>query len=221
MDLRIAPQTVHSQTANRLRDAIVTGYFKPGERLVEATLCELMNVSRTSVREALRRLEAERLIVMVPNKGPSVAEISWEEAEQIYQVRALLEGEAAAMFAARATPIDIKKMRKALDAFAEAAADNDPIGRLNATGQFYDVLLAGCGNRIIREILDGLVARINFLRARSMSRPDRARYSLAEMRRIMAAIQKKDVELARKAAVDHVIAACLAAGEVFKSKKVA
>ena len=221
MDLRIAPQTVHSQTTNRLRDAIVTGYFKPGERLVEATLCELMNVSRTSVREALRRLEAERLIVMVPNKGPSVAEISWEEAEQIYQVRALLEGEAAAMFAARATPIDIKKMRKALDAFAEAAADNDPIGRLNATGQFYDVLLAGCGNRIIREILDGLVARINFLRARSMSRPDRARYSLAEMRRIMSAIQKNDIELARKAAVDHVIAACSAAGEVFKSKKVA
>lgn len=221
MDLRIAPQTVHSQTANRLRDAIVTGYFKPGERLVEATLCELMNVSRTSVREALRRLEAERLIVIVPNRGPSVAEISWEDAEQIYQVRALLEGEAAAMFAARATPVDIKKMRKALDAFAEAAADNDPIGRLSATGQFYDVLLAGCGNRIIREMLDGLVARINFLRARSMSRPDRARYSLLEMRRILSAIQKKDIELARKAAVDHVIAACLAAREVFKSQKVA
>lgn len=221
MDLRIAPQTVHSQTANRLRDAIVTGYFKPGERLVEATLCELMNVSRTSVREALRRLEAERLIVIVPNRGPSVAEITWEDAEQIYQVRALLEGEAAAMFAARATPVDIKKMRKALDAFAEAAADNDPIGRLSATGQFYDVLLAGCGNRIIREMLDGLVARINFLRARSMSRPDRARYSLLEMRRILSAIQKKDIELARKAAVDHVIAACLAAREVFKSKKVA
>jgi DNA-binding GntR family transcriptional regulator len=221
LDLKIAPQTVHSQTAKRLRDAIVTGYFKPGERLVEATLCELMNVSRPSVREALRRLEAERLIVIVPNKGPAVAEISWEEAEQIYQVRALLEGEAAAMFAARATPAEIKKMRTALDAFAEAAADDDSIGRLSATGQFYDVLLVGCGNRIIQEILDGLVARINFLRARSMSRPDRARYSLSEMRRILSAIQKKDIELARKAAVDHVIAACLAAREVFKSKKVA
>jgi DNA-binding GntR family transcriptional regulator len=221
VDLKIAPQTVQSQTANRLRDAIVTGYFKPGERLVEGTLCELMSVSRTSVREALRRLEAERLIVIVPNRGPSVADITWEEAEQIYQVRALLEGEAAAMFAQRATPADIKKMRKALDAFAEAAADDNPIGRLDATGQFYDVLLAGCGNRIIREMLDGLVARINFLRARSMSRPHRARYSLVEMRRILSAIQRKDVALARKAAVDHVLAACLAAREVFKSKKVA
>jgi DNA-binding GntR family transcriptional regulator len=82
-------------------------------------------------------------------------------------------------------------------------------------------LLAGCGNQIIREMLDGLVARINFLRARSMSRPDRARYSLAEMRRILSAVQKRDVELARTAAVDHVVAACLAAREVFNSKKVA
>ena len=221
MDLRIAPLTVHQQTADRLRDAIVTGYFKPGERLVEANLCELMSVSRTSVREALRKLEAERLIVIIPNRGPSVAEISWAEAEQIYQVRALLEGEAAAMFATRATPADIKRMRSALDRFAQAAADDDPIGRLTATSEFYEVLLAGCGNKIIREMLDGLIARINFLRARSMSRPDRARYSLAEMRRIMAAIQKRDVQLARAAAVDHVNAACVAAREVYTSRKVA
>jgi DNA-binding GntR family transcriptional regulator len=180
-----------------------------------------MSVSRTSVREALRRLEAERLIVIVPNKGPSVAKITWEEAEQIYQMRALLEGEAAATFAPRATPGDIKKMRMALNAFAEAAADNNPIGRLSATGQFYEVMLAECGNQIIREMLHGLLARINFLRARSMSRPDRARYSLAEMRRILAAIQKRDGVLARKAAVDHVNAACLAAREVFMPRKVA
>lgn len=221
MDLKVAPQTVHIQTATKLRDAILTGYFKPGARLVEANLCELMNVSRTSVREALRRLEAERLIVIIPNRGPSVAKISWEEAEQIYQVRAMLEGEAAAMFATRASRDDLKKMRAALDAFAEAAAENDAMGRLNATSQFYEVMLGGCGNQVIREMLDHLVARINFLRARSMSRPDRSRYSLAEMRRILSAIQKKDVDLARKAAVDHVNAACLAARDVFIPRKVA
>lgn len=221
MDLRVSPQTVQLQTANKLRDAIVTGHFKPGERLVEANLCELMNVSRTSVREALRRLEAERLIVIIPNRGPSVAEISWEEAEQIYEARAILEGEAAARFATRATADDIKCMREALDAFAQAAADDDPIGRLNATSQFYNLLLAGCGNRVIREMLDGLIARINFLRARSMSRTGRSRFSLVEMRRILSAIQKRDAALARKAAVDHVNAACLAAREVFMSRKVA
>lgn len=221
MDLRIAPQTVHVQTAGKLRNAIMTGYFKPGERLVEAKLCELMQVSRASVREALRRLEAERLVTIIPNRGPSVAEITWSEAEQIYQVRAILEGEAAAMLATRATPADVKQMRKALAAFAEAAAENDPIGRLSATGEFYDVLLAGCGNEVIREILEGLNARINFLRARSMSRPERARYSLTEMRRILSAIQKGDRQAARKAAVEHITAACAAAQRAFVPRKVA
>jgi DNA-binding GntR family transcriptional regulator len=221
MDLRIAPQTVHVQTTGKLRYAIMTGHFKPGERLVEAKLCELMQVSRASVREALRRLEAEKLVVIVPNRGPSVAEITWPEAEQIYRVRAILEGEAAAMFATRTTPMQVKRMRMALESFAEAAAEKDAIGRLNATGQFYEVLLTGCGNDIIRDILDGLNARINFLRARSMSRPDRARYSLAEMRRMLAAINKGDAEAARKAAVDHVNAACLAAQQAFVPAKVA
>lgn len=221
MDLTILPQTVQQQTANKLRDAIMTGYFKPGERLVEANLCDMMKVSRTSIREALRRLEAERLIVMVPNRGPSVAEITWEEAEQIYEARAILEGEAAARFATRATPDELKLMRKALDAFARAAENDNPIGRLEATSRFYDVLLTGCGNRVIREMLDGLIARINFLRARSMSRAGRARFSLLEMRRILVAIQKRDAARARKAAVDHVNAACLAAREVYLSRKVA
>ncbi len=221
MDLRISPRTVHRQTADKLRDAILTGYFKPGERLVEASLCQLMNVSRTSIREALRRLEAERLIVIIPNKGPSVAEISWKEAEEIYHARAILEGEAAAMFAARVTPAETKRMREALDAFARAAADDDPIGRLNATSQFYDVVLDGCGNQVIREMLEGLIARINFLRARSMSRTGRARYSLAEMRRILLAIEKRDAAAARKAAVEHINSACSVAREVFISQKVA
>ena len=125
------------------------------------------------------------------------------------------------MFATRASPADVKQMRKALEAFAEAAAENDPIGRLSATGRFYDVLLQGCGNAIIREILDGLNARINFLRARSMSKPEQARYSLAEMRRILSAIQKGDEAAARRAAVDHVNAACNAAQAAFVPRKVA
>ena len=88
MDLKVAPQTVHTQTTTKLRNAILSGYFKPGQRLVEAELCELMSVSRTSVREALRRLEAEKLITIVPNRGPSVSAITWEEAKDIYDVRA-------------------------------------------------------------------------------------------------------------------------------------
>jgi DNA-binding GntR family transcriptional regulator len=145
--------------------------------------------------------------------------VQWAEAEQIYAVRALLEGEAAALFAARASDGEIGQMRESLDAFSRAVAASDPMGRLRATSAFYDVMLNGCGNVIIRELLEGLVARINFLRARSMSRPGRSRHSLREMRRMFVAMSRHDAKAARRAAVDHVNAACAAAREVFESKR--
>ncbi|MGZ9005832.1 MAG: GntR family transcriptional regulator [Burkholderiales bacterium] len=221
MDLKVEPQTVQVQTANKLRDAILAGYFKPGQRLMEADLCETMRVSRTSVREALRRLEAEKLVTIIPNRGPSVAEITWAEAKEIYDVRAILEGEAAALFAKRANVEQKREMAQALRAFGKADAEDDAIGRLTSTSRFYDVMLQGCGNSIIRELLQGLVARINFLRARSMSRPGRGRYSATEMQRILKAIEKKDTAGARSAAVQHVRAACAAAETVFEPRRAA
>jgi len=116
---------VRSQTVGNLRNAILAGQFAPGARLVEAELCRLLGVSRPSVREALRQLEAERLVVITPFKGPAVARIEWPEAEQIYEVRALLEGQAAFLFATRATCGQWGAIRLALKRFGEAVRDDD------------------------------------------------------------------------------------------------
>lgn len=213
--LKVRPVTVTGQTVSKLRDAILGGVFKPGERLLEQNLCDWMGVSRTSVREALRRLEAERLITITPNRGPSVTTITWEEAKSIYEVRALLEGEAAALFAERATPAQFSEMKLALADFDRAVSMNAPLDRLASTERFYAVILAGCGNPVIAEIIQGLVARINFLRARSMSREGRSRQSTIEMWRIFDAIEKRNAAEARQAAVDHVRAAAEAAREAF------
>ncbi len=218
VDLKVTHVSVQLQTTNKLRDAILAGHFKPGDRLIEADLCEMMHVSRTSVREALRHLAAEKLITTVPNKGPSVTEISWPEAEHIYSVRAMLEGEAAALMATRATRDDIRRMKQALDAFEDADARNDPIGRLETTDSFYEVILGGCGNPILRELVDGLHARINFLRGRSMSRRGRGKNSSKEMRRILSAIERKDAAKARSEAIAHVRSACDAAREAFTAE---
>lgn len=214
-DLKVMPVTVQAQTVAKLRDAILTGVFRPGERLVEGHLCEQMGVSRTSIREALRRLEAERLITIVPNRGPSVTEIDWDQARQIYDVRALLEPEAAALFAARATPADVARMEAALAAFDAAVAGDEALEQLGATGRFYSVILAGCGNTVIAEILQGLVARITFLRARSMSLPGRSAVSAEEMRRMLTAIGSGDAKAARLAAAAHVRSAAAAAQRFF------
>jgi DNA-binding GntR family transcriptional regulator len=216
-NLKVWPITVTSQTVSKLRDAILGGVFKPGERLLEQNLCDWMGVSRTSVREALRRLEAERLIVITPNRGPSVAEVMWPEAQAIYEVRALLEGEAVALFAERATPAQLSEMKLALADFDRAVSMDAPLDRLAATARFYSVILNGCGNPVIGEMIQGLVARITFLRARSMSLGGRSRQSTVEMWRMFDAIEKRNPANARQAAVDHVKAACEAAREVFEN----
>lgn len=214
-DLRITPVTIQAQTAGKLRDAILDGVFKPGERLLEADLCRKMGVSRTSVREALRQLEAERLVTIIPNRGPSVALLTWSEAEAIYEARELLEGEAAARFAERATSSQISQAKAALADFDRAVTMDDALGRLASTQRFYDLIIQGCGNPVIGEMLQGLFARINFLRARSMSLVGRGKLSSTEMWRIYAAIESHDSRAASAAAVQHVKSASAAAREVF------
>ena len=214
-DLKITPVTIQAQTANKLRDAIVDGLFAPGEKLSEADLCRQMGVSRTSLREALRQLEAERLVTIIPNRGPSVTQITWDEAAAIYETRELLEGEAAARFAERATAAEIQRAKAALADFDRAITVENAHGRLTHTQRFYQLIIQGCGNPIIGELLQGLFARINFLRARSMSRKGRTKISSLEMWRIYRAIERHNPKAARAAAVQHVKAACAAARDVF------
>lgn len=215
MNFRIAPRTVQKLTVEKLREAIIAGVFKPGDRLVEADLCKMLGVSRPSVREALRSLEAERLIAIVPNRGTQVPIVPWEEAQEIYHVRSLLEGEAAALSVERARPDHLGIMGAALDEFAAAVTSDDMSALLATTERFYDVLLDCCGNKIIAEMLRGLLARIGFLRARSMSRPGRPQHSLKEMKAILSAVEKKDAKGARRAAERHVMNAAVSAHESY------
>ena len=215
MDLRVAPVSVQSQVVTKLRDAIFSGLFTPGEKLSEPALCRDLGVSRTSIREALRSLAAEKLVTIVPNRGPSVTKITWEEADAIYQVRALLEGEAAALLAARVEEADLREMSAALMTFEAAAWKNDAVERVTSTTRFYEIILTRCGNPVVGEMLQSLHARINFLRAGTMSIPGRSLASLREMRAMHDAVATGNAEQARQAALDHVQAARTAAELVF------
>ncbi len=144
-----SPVAVRELAADTLRQAIIRGDLLPGGRLVEAELSKRMGVSRPSIREALSQLAAEKLVTIVPNKGPSVANISWKEAQEIYHVRSLVEGEASFLFAGRASKADLAGMRSALKAFEQAMARDVTPGLVTSTGAFYSIMLNGCGNRII------------------------------------------------------------------------
>lgn len=203
-----------------LRKAIASGQFEAGQKLIERELCELTGVSRPSIREALRRLEAEGLIDIVPHRGPTVASIGVDEARQLYAVRALLEGYAAQEFARLAT---VEQIRQLEDAFADLERAARPRSRrslADAKAAFYGVLLAGCRNDIVANVLAGLHNRVNVLRMTSMSRKDRLPASMTEIREILARIMARDPDGAREASVAHIENAARVALDVLARREI-
>src|SRR3954453_2611167 len=138
--------TVRSMVAQKLREAIMSGTLKPGQRLIERELCEMTGVSRPSIREALRLLEADGLVNTVPHRGPVVSTISLEEARQLYAARELLEGFAGRERAPLHDPDVVRRIGDALTRLKAAAARQDLVGCLAAKNDFYSALIGGCQN---------------------------------------------------------------------------
>lgn len=212
------PESLRSHVENFLREAIMSGHFKPGERLRERELCEMLEVSRPSLREALRKLEAEKLIDTVLHRGPTVASLTIEEARELYAVRALLESHAVHEFARLADEAAVVRLGAAVGQLHEAAASGERKRLLAAKARFYDVILDGCGNQLIKEMLLGMLSRINLLRATSFSGPDRLAASLKEIDQLYSLIQARDADGAREAARLHIVNAEQAALAVLSQK---
>lgn len=204
-----APDLIRSQVADYLRKAIVDRRLPPGQVLVERELCDATTASRGSVREALRQLESEGLVVSEPGRGTSVATLSEEQARHIYQVRASLEGLAGGLFAANAT----EEAMVALEASVETIAGltEDPADLLAAKDEFYEILFDGAGNPELRRILHTLHRRVTLARSTSLAVEGRAAHSVEEMRAILAAAKARDPQRTAACCIDHVRAAAHAA----------
>lgn len=206
-----AAAPVREQVLRNIRAAILDRTFVPGQRLIERELCELTGVSRTSVREALRQLESEGLIVPVPNRGPVVAEMTAPQAADVYEVRAVLEALAARLFTIYATDAEIARLSTVIDAVERAARDDDLVVLLAAKDDFYSVLWVGARNTVMRSMLDGLRARMTFVRATSLSRPERSTETVRELRALLAAIARRDPDAAHELCLRHIDNAARAA----------
>lgn len=206
MNLQIPRQaaTLRLLVEDRLRTAIASGHFKPGQRLIERELCEQIGVGRTSVREALRQLEAEGLVITIPHRGPEVSSITYEEARQLYEVRALLEGFAGRGFAEHGSDEAIEELRLAVERFATAALGEDRAELVAAKTRFYAVLMNGAGNTFVKQSLTMLHNRITLLRVTSMTQTGRLANSVAEIREIFEAIKARSGDRAEAACKRHI-----------------
>lgn len=200
------PLTVAESVYQKLRDHIIFGSFKPGQRLAEEQLAEQMGVSRTPVREALLRLEQEGLIQMLPRQGAVVRRLSLEEARQVYEVRALLEGLAARLAVQHMTPQALSAIREALDASFEVMEQQDTRRLVIHNNHFHDLIVETARNVVLKKILNLLRTQVNLLRITLWSTfPDRLEQTLREHERIYEAMAAGDEDGAEQAAREHII----------------
>jgi DNA-binding GntR family transcriptional regulator len=211
-------KTLRELALDKVREAIVSGYFRPGDRLVERDLCAQLGVSRTVVREVLRHLESEGLVANLPNKGPIVARLDLNEAKQIYEIRGALEGMAARLCAEQRNPAIAEALGRALEDIRSSYRDKDMAGVLAHTSSFYQALFSMVDRHVAWGVVNLLTVRINHLRSMTIKTENRDIQGPAQMQRIVDAIGRGDGEAAYQAAMDHVASASAIAEAVLSNQ---
>ncbi|MGE5544703.1 MAG: GntR family transcriptional regulator [Bacillota bacterium] len=187
-----------------LRDAIIRGILKPGERLMEVQLAEELGVSRTPVREAIRKLELEDLVVMIPRKGAYVSSISLKDIADVFEVRAAMETLAAGLAAERITAEELEELERILVKKAEIIEANDLDRLVEIDTLFHECLYQASRNAKLVQIINNLSEQIHRFRSTSLASPGRMKEALEEHRKIVEAISERNISLAQALAQEHI-----------------
>jgi DNA-binding GntR family transcriptional regulator len=205
----VAP--VRVQAVEAIREQIISGELPPGQRLIERELCEQLDVSRNTLREACRQLEAEGFLSIPPHKGPIVAILSDEEAAAVFEVREAIECFAVRLFVERGTAEALTGLRETVGRLREAHDSSDVPAMLAVKQDFYDALYAGAGNDVLYAQARLLHGRLAQLRARSLSNPGRPAASMDEIEKVLEKIIAHDPNAASALWREHIHNAATAA----------
>ncbi len=187
---------------DRLLDEIRTGRLPPGARLREADLAARLGISRTPVREAIRRLEGEGLVVHEARSGAALRRLDHAEVMELYEMRSVLEGTAARMAARGASEVELAELKALNLEMAGAVDDPERTGRLNR--QFHATLLNAARNRFLSRAMATLQRTLLILGPSTLANPDRAEQALLEHGRILKALAARDMDEAELAMRSHI-----------------
>ncbi|MEK9850090.1 MAG: GntR family transcriptional regulator [Candidatus Puniceispirillum sp.] len=190
-----------------IRSAIEHGTLRPGDRLIEKQLCEQLGVSRTSLREALRELQAEGVIASVSARGLAVVEISRRDARDIYLIRARIEALIFEQFAEYATDAEIDALGVIYQDLIAAYNSGTFSAISNAKANWHNYVCKVTQNSVARNLLSRLTLRTAQLRNRSVIRKERQAQSIAELTTLMEALKNRDLPATAAAAQRHVLSA--------------
>jgi phosphonate utilization transcriptional regulator len=189
-----------------LQHMILDGELPAGAKLTEASIAELLGVSRGPVREAFRTLEGSGLVRFEKNRGVSVRQISRDEADEIYELRAVLDEFVGRRLAQIATPAHIAELRRKLEHMEKAAARNDVDAYLAANLDFHDRLVELAGNAKLLAMYRRLVNELHLFRRTTLAQGGTLPVSTREHREIVERIAARQPTAAGRALYDHVMA---------------
>jgi DNA-binding GntR family transcriptional regulator len=190
-------RTLRERILFTIRAAIVNGQIPPGTRIMEPELAERFGISRTPIREAIRQLESEGLISVIPRRGAIVASISPQDIANFYELKMILEGHAARLAAKNLTENDLTKM-ETVNRQIEAASAKKNLSRvLDLHNEFHEIFLRACGNDILHAIVQNLVKQFQRFRLIPVM-PGKIKGSVRQHVEIIEAFRRKDAARAEK-----------------------
>lgn len=192
----------------RLRDAIITGELEPGTRLMEIQLAEKMGVSRTPIREAIRKLELEGLIVMIPRKGAHVANFTAKDIEDVLEIRAALEALSTRLACNRLTNEDFAQLEVAIKEYSKAAKNQDVDGMIKYDIEFHDIICKATGNEKLVQMFANVKEQVERYRVAYLKNKDENVRVEKEHREILKALKERNGEKASKLTIDHIHTQC-------------
>ena len=189
---------------NTLRQAILTGELKPGERLMEIHLANKLGVSRTPIREAIRKLELEGLVTMIPRRGAEVAQITGKSLQDVLEVRRSLDALCAELACERISDEEIIELEAACQAFDEATKTRDTRAIAAADVALHDIIVKATGNKRLVQLVNNLAEQMYRYRFEYIKDFSMHATLIDEHRIIFEAIRNKDKITAAKAAITHI-----------------
>ena len=196
-------QPLREVVCESLRKAIREGVLEPGERLMEIQLADQLGVSRTPVREAIRKLELEGYVIMMPRRGTYVANLSIRDVNEVFEIRTSLDSLASGLAAERITDEELERLQRLLVLIGEYIETNDMEKIVETDTEFHDLLYQASRNTRLVGIIFNLREQLTRFRTTSMGFPGRLAATLEEHRRIVEAIAQGDVKEAQAAAEYH------------------
>lgn len=189
---------------NTLRQAILKGELAPGERLMEIQLAVRLGVSRTPIREAIRKLELEGLVLMIPRKGAEVAKISEKSLRDVLEVRRSLEELAIELACQRMLPDAVEELEQRQEEFKNAVLNGNPMEIAETDEAYHDVIYKGtCNDRLI-QMINNLREQMYRYRLEYIKDEDKRQILLLEHDHILEAVRRRKVEEAKEAMREHI-----------------